>query len=431
MDIKMIDAYLAKVQEALDTALESKDYWEDPETKVRHIRTPEGERRFGGRIGDVITADMVNRASSTSAVTARIRGRASNTPISLRAAKKPRTQPTPKGHPKGFEYQGDGFYERTDGDYRLEMTDEGEDGFTYMIRDMSNGRAFGRVVARGGTNTAAEAITRMNNAMAKDKKPKNSTAAAHSAAFSGGAPKGFTHKVGSNGREWFGSDTYNGSMTENDGKWNASYNFYDPPKLGGDIRRDFDTPEEAAAWLDKTHANNVRLYSNRGYTMPDTASPATTGRPAAPPKRSPQYEIASRGLRTGKRAGVTAALNAMPEDEFQAFYTSLSTSYQNAQDMRKIKMLATSVGIMERVAAKRKIKLTPGSYYGMNWDSVSLEIKDAMGAMVDAGTHEWVEDPEYDGVEALIETGTNTAVAVIYRDGTVDLDAGLEAQFAE
>lgn len=56
----------------------------------------------------------------------------------------------------------------------------------------------------------------------------------------------------------------------------------------------------------------------------------------------------------------------------------------------------------------------------VKWDDVPQEFKDALRYMP---THQWVEDPQYDGVEAFVEKGTMKALIVKYADDTFDMDA--------
>lgn len=136
------------------------------------------------------------------------------------------------------------------------------------------------------------------------------------------------------------------------------------------------------------------------------------------------------------RAGMKDYLTRASDDQLFELLKETDSAAKNynddADDYRMVGRLLTISGMIEKEMDGRgldrysKARTTFGKPK-MKWDNLAPEYKDDMRALVEAGTHEWAEDPVYDDVEALVEVGGMKAIAVIYEDGTVDLDYEFKA----
>jgi hypothetical protein len=387
-----INAYLAKVQEALDMAVESKDYYEDPETKARYIRTPEGAARFGGNIGDLITADMVPQSVSRTTV--------------RRAVAASSSRNTPR---------------------RVDI----------MQMDDAEREAVGRRVLERN-----ERRTRNNPGLtdeADTPKPlvhvdRRDNAKIDYAYEQRGKPNGMTKQqysdivtlVRTNKAEWVkGSEPGSVTLVEK-GKRQPLITITDSGKIVSyrrlrDKAREHDRSPEA---------RKTRI--NRAYDLAETAMMYVGGEDSiftvqdgfgGPPR-----------IEGVLNDGSNRAFMLEFDSDARTFSTELVDKYgdplaegrQNAPASE-----LTSVGLAKLFSEvmDKAPKTTFGRRRGAKWADLDLETKVAISVLEQAGTHEWVEDPEHDGVLGFVEAGSMKAEAVMYEDGTVDIDAEFKTRY--
>ena len=286
----------------------------DPETKVRHIRTPEGERRFGGKIGDPIADDML---PSTDAATVRARGRASNTPRNYWTGK-PRT-----GASGG-------------------MSDAG----------VSRAKRGVRIPRPSAKKPAMPLISDKERAeMARVE----------------ALPR----------------------------KTQMDRSMYMLERAVLDSRSDeFAVARGLDGWprIQRQFGNGFTFI----LTLHDNGATYDTN----------VYKANGDRIVQGVIRGDAASIR------------------QYGLDSLFDKMKKQTEGT-DRISRE----LGAAIFGGMKWDDADLELKVAVSTLESAGTHQWVEDPEYNGVIGFVEKDSMKAAVVVYPDGAYDVDMEFKNRF--
>ena len=423
-----ISQYGDDMQKAKVRRITGKDIGIDLEEKARYIRTPEGARKFGGKIGDLITLDMTNNTNTRMKRQAQARAAAK--------ARARRIKPVVK------KPAAPAFAENM-AMYRTAMSHLQGTGANYTVERHPNGTHTIEVHAPGKDGPGegpyeifryAEdgKLIRSSRSMKPTKKP---AAPKMQRRKDGTTPAVRTGKMPTKAEMRKGGWT----VTQDDGQGAGTmrlekefgdgfsatilitptdeYGSSDHPyaeviRYGEDVDNldGADSLEHAKEFVRETIDNYDEddegdfAYAPDDYRrslgattpglgglydMPKKKKPAA---PKAPPRRKP-----------------TTVETLSPAQ--QRKYRTL-TPTQKRRYIADIKRRANLAASHRRATARLP--------RGVKWDNISPETKAAVEAMEEAGTHEWIEDPAAAGVMGFVEVGTDNALLVVFPDGSTD-----------